>query len=45
MHKKIPKKTIKVLVIIAMIIALGSSLCVNFSSKGDISVFNRAEMV
>ena len=45
MHKIITQKTIKTAVVIAMIIAVLASLCMNLILPGDISVFNRAVMV
>ena len=45
MHKIITQKALKTLIVIAMLIAVGTCLCINFISPGGISVFSRAILV
>lgn len=45
MHKIITQKNIKTAVIVTMVVALVTCLCINFLSEGDISVFKRAILV
>jgi len=45
MHKIITQKRLKILIVTAMLIAVGTCLCINFISSGDISVFSRAILV